>query len=86
MNLHKNKCSCWFDGWFGKSWAWACELHDERYMTPLGKDMTRLQCDIELLHNVAKVCELMSYVMFVGVRCFGWYWWGKFEATRNKRT
>lgn len=83
MSLIKNKCSCWFDGWFRKSWADACRLHDERYMTPLGKDMTRLECDLELMRNVAKVCKLMSYVMFVVVRIAGWYWWNLFERARN---
>ena len=26
-----SKCTGWFDGWFGKSWADACQLHDDRY-------------------------------------------------------
>ena len=76
-------CTGWFDGWFGKSWADACQLHDDRYMTPLGKGMTRLQCDLELMRNVAKVCKPMGCVMFVGVRCAGWYWWNKFETART---
>ena len=51
-------------------------------MTPLGKGMTRLQCDLELMRNVGKVCKPMGCVMFVGVRCAGWYWWNEFEAAR----
>lgn len=83
MNLHKNKCSCWFDGWFGKSWGWACELHDERYMTTVGKGMTRWECDVELMKNVAVVSKVMAVIMFIGVRCAGWYWWSKFEEARQ---
>ena len=82
VNINKNKCTCWFDGWFGKSWADACQLHDDRYMTVMGKDMTRLECDLELMRNVTKVCKPMGYVMFVGVRVAGWYWWNEFKAAR----
>lgn len=82
MNIHKNKCSCWFDGWFGKSWAEFCEKHDKRYMTPLGKGMTRWECDIELAEGVSSVCVVMAVIMFIGVRCAGWYWWNEFKAAR----
>ena len=83
VNINKNKCTCWFDGWFGKSWAEFCEKHDKRYMTPFGKDMTRLECDKELKEGVASVAPSMAWVMFIGVRCFGWYWWKKFEGNRQ---
>lgn len=77
------KCSCWFDGWFGKSWGIFCEKHDQRYMTVLGKDMTRLECDVELAEGVSSVCVVIAVIMFIGVRCFGWYYWKKFEKARN---
>jgi len=77
------RCTCWIDGWFGKSWAWACELHDERYMTPIGKGMTRLECDVELMKNVAVACKVMAIIMFIGVRCVGGYWWNHFEEARQ---
>lgn len=78
-----SKCTLWFDGLFGKSWADACQLHDDRYMTVMGKGMTRKECDLELKRNVAKTCKPMSYVMYVGVRLFGWYYWNKFKNKRN---
>ena len=79
-----SKCTGWFDGWFGKSWADACQLHDDRYMTVMGKGMTRLECDLELMRNVAKVCKPMGYLMFVGVYCFGWHYWKYYEEDRNE--
>ena len=78
-----SKCTGWFDGLFGKSWADACQLHDDRYMTVMGKGMTRKECDLELKRNVAKTCKPMSYVMYFGVRLFGWYYWDKFKEMRK---
>jgi hypothetical protein len=72
------RCSCWFDGWFGKDWSSACKLHDWRYMTSYGFGWTRKQADAELRKNVAKAgAPVMAWVIYVGVRLFGWYFWDK---------
>ena len=52
-------------------------------MTPKGKDMDRLDADLELFCGVYKKCAPMAYIMFIGVRVFGGKYWEKYEEARN---
>jgi len=84
MNCNTNKCTCWFDGWFGKSWAECCDTHDKEYMTPAGKGMTKSNVDNKLFKCVrSKGCLLMAAVMWLGNKSFSWYYWNKYKEIRN---
>lgn len=67
------RCSCWFDGWFNKDWSIACEIHDARYLTSYGRNLTREEVDLEFLDNLKAqgACLPMRWLMYVGVRLFG---------------
>jgi hypothetical protein len=78
------RCSCWFDGWFGKDWSSACKLHDERYMTDKGFGWTRKQADVELRSSVSAAgAPIMAWVMYFGVRLGGAKSWRKNRMNRN---
>ena len=80
---HGQKCTGWIDRLGKCNWSEACALHDRRYMTPKGKDMDRLDADLELFCGVYKKCAPMAYIMFIGVRVFGGKYWEKYEEARN---
>jgi hypothetical protein len=88
------KCSCWFDGIKALSldWSSACQIHDRRYMTAVGYLKTRKECDVELMENVyncsqdhKKILYVISKLMYVGVRAFGFFYWSRYELVRNMK-
>ena len=85
MNLFERgqKCTGWIDSIRSCDWSEACDKHDKRYMTADGKDMERVDADLELFVGVYKKCAPMAFVMFVGVRIFGGVYWNKYEEARN---
>ena len=74
MNLTERGqiCTGWFDRLGRCDWSGACELHDKRYMTVEGKGMERLDADLELFCGVYRKCAPMAFIMFFGVRLFGY--------------
>ncbi len=64
-------CTLFPDG----SWAECCARHDRRYDN---KRITREQAD-ELLFRcvVRKSNKVVAYIVYAGVRAFGWYYYDK---------
>lgn len=61
------KCSCWFDGWFGRSWASCCEQHDSNYIYQLTK--TKEDADNIFYECLKKRAgRLMAWVMYQAVK------------------
>lgn len=72
------KCSCWFDG----DWGECCEMHDKLYYNP--KTHSRAWVDRAFRKCIARRNKAMAWIMWFGVRCFGWIWWNKFRAKEGK--
>ena len=77
MSCNKNRCTCWFDGWFDKDWGACCETHDISYY--LG-NVSRAEADRQLLECVKQRGGwFMAQAMYLAVRMFGWYAWRKYR-------
>lgn len=80
---HGQACTGWFDRIGTCDWEFACRRHDKLYMTPRGRNLTRCKADLVLARGVWKVCKPMAFIMFIGVRITGLYYWTKYEEQRN---
>lgn len=58
-------CTCFFDG----NWKECCDRHDKRYSN---NRLTRKQADRLLYRCVAKKNKHIAFLMYLGVRLFGW--------------
>ncbi|MDD3443204.1 MAG: hypothetical protein PHW89_08070 [Sulfurimonas denitrificans] len=69
--MAKDYCTLWFEG----TWTHCCAMHDRRYAN---KRLTRKQADELLFRCVKRQSNIiMAYVMYAGVRAFGWYYYDK---------
>lgn len=68
MGDKKDHCSFWPDGKYGS----CCKQHDECYSKG-GDRHDRKKCDVELKECLSeKANPSMAWVMYIGVRIFGW--------------
>lgn len=77
------KCSCWFDGWFGKDWSSCCEEHDDDYTYEVPEKLDRKEADL-LFRECLKMkgaCFVMRWCMYYVVRIFGKGYNGTFRKT-----
>lgn len=73
-----DNCTLWPEG----TWTHCCAMHDRRYAN---KRLTRKQADELLFRCVQKKSNTaMAYIMYAGVRAFGWWWYDKATDPTNK--
>ena len=65
-----DRCTLFPEG----SWQECCYLHDLNYIR---QKITRKEADKRLLSCVKERCKVVAYIMYAGVRLFGWYFWNK---------
>jgi len=68
--MEADSCTLFPEG----TWSYCCKRHDRRYEN---NRLTRRQADILLKRCVAKENKLISYIMYLGVRTFGWLYYNK---------
>lgn len=56
------------------NWDECCKFHDYQY---LSKKVSRKEADKILYNCVKNKSKTIAYVMYAGVRLFGWYFWNK---------
>lgn len=61
------------------NWQRCCTRHDIDYTR---QEMSRKEADKELLSCVKERCKVVAYIMYAGVRLFGWYFWNKQKDKR----
>lgn len=73
--IHKHYCSYFPDHLWGINLTDICKTHDLRYET---ESKSRWSADVELFDKVKKEGNVvLASLMFVGVRAFGWVFYGK---------
>jgi hypothetical protein len=63
-----------------RNWKECCAKHDIDYVE---QKITRLESDRKLLACVKDKCKAVAYVMYLGVRCFGWWFWNKSKRSNS---
>jgi 23S rRNA U2552 (ribose-2'-O)-methylase RlmE/FtsJ len=71
---HKNASTCFVDRCCGVDWTECAVKHDLNYIR---QKITRKEADKRLLSCVKERCKVVAYIMYTGVRLFGWYFWNK---------
>lgn len=76
--MAKDYCTGYFDG----SWSYCCKMHDRRYAN---KRLNRSQADELLFRCVKRKSNIVNaYIMWAGVRLFGWHFYKKAKKEYNK--
>ena len=70
-----DRCTLFPEG----SWQECCYVHDLDYVR---QKITRLEADKKLLDCVKDKCKVVAYVMYIGVRSAGWWFWNKSKDKR----
>jgi molybdenum cofactor biosynthesis enzyme MoaA len=70
---NKNKCTCWFDDWFGISWKECCEEHDKDIVHARTNNVH--EADNKLFKCVWAKSKIMAVVMYIGVKPMSWMAW-----------
>ena len=61
------KCTCWFDGWFGKDWSFCCVEHDKDYIYQRTK--TKAEADKKLYKCLKiKAGYFMALIMYLAIK------------------
>ena len=68
--MKKNNCTLFPEG----NWSECCARHDRRYEN---KRLNRSQADRLLYRCVSKKSKVVAFIMYVGVRTIGWYFYKK---------
>lgn len=68
--MQKDHCTLFAEG----NWSDCCKRHDRRYSN---KRISRREADILLLRCVKRKNRAVAYIMYVGVRLAGWYFYKK---------
>jgi len=76
------RCSCWFDGWFGKDWAKCCLQHDIDYIVQ-SHGMSKSEVDLKLFRCVReRGGVIMASIMYLGNKTFSWFYWNKYSKDK----
>ena len=78
------KCSCWFDGWFGKDWGSCCKEHDFDYIFQRTK--TKAEADKKFYKCLKQKAGLfIALVMYVGVKYIpvAKYEWNRYKKRKR---
>ena len=78
------KCSFWFDGWFGLDWSSCCEEHDKDYEK---QDKTKKEVDCKFYNCLKKKAgKLMAWIMLKGVSGKkGQRYWDGYKESKDEQ-